>query len=462
MADINALANAVAEAKSTFAGRLLLPADPAYEATRRVHNGLIDKRPALIARCRGVADIVDAIGLARRLNLTVSVRGGGHNVAGRATVDNGLMIDLADMRGVHVDPKARTARVQGGATWGDFNRETQMHGLATTGGVVSTTGVGGLTLGGGLGYTMSRYGLALDNILAVELVTADGKVVRAAHDEHPDLFWAVRGGGGNFGVAASFEFRLHQVGPMITGGVVAHPFAKARDVLRFYRDITQSLPDEMCVFGGLLHAPDGSGMKLAGMAVCHCGSLEAGATAARPIKAYGSPVVDQLGPMPYAAVNTMLDGAYPIGALNYWKSGFLTSLSDAAIDAMVEAFAACPAPMGQMLVEHFHGAATRVGTSETAFPHRADGYNLLIASEWIDPTKNAACIAWARDINAVMAPFMAAGRYVNYLADDDIGDLAAGAYGPNLRRLQSIKARYDPTNFFRINQNIKPLGFSAP
>ena len=457
MIDSTTLATDVAESSKAFAGRFVLPADPGYDEVRRVHNGLIDKRPALIARCRGVADIVDAIALARKLNLQVSVRGGGHNVAGRATVDNGLMIDLADMRGVHVDPKARMARAQGGATWGDFNRETQLHGLATTGGVVSTTGVGGLTLGGGLGYTMSKYGLALDNLLAVELVTADGRIIRAAEDEHPDLFWAVRGGGGNFGVAASFEFRLHPVGPMITGGVVAHPFAKARDVLRFYRDLTQSLPDEMCVFGGLLHAPDGSGAKLAAMAVCHCGSLEAGAAAAKPIKAYGPPVMDRLGPMPYVAVNSMLDDAYPKGALNYWKSGFLTQLNDAAIDAMVDAFARCPAPMGQMLLEHFHGAATRVGSSETAFPHRADGYNLLIASEWIDPTQSASCIAWARDTNAAMASFMSAGRYVNYLADDDIGDPVAGAYGPNLRRLQSVKARYDPANFFRINQNIKPL-----
>ncbi|MSQ21511.1 MAG: FAD-binding oxidoreductase [Betaproteobacteria bacterium] len=454
---ITALANAIAEAAKTFAGRLLGPDDPDYEAMRRVHNGLIDKRPAVLARCRGVADVVAAVALARQLNLTVAVRGGGHNVAGRATVDDGLMIDLADMRGVYVDPKARSARVQGGATWGDFNRETQLHGLASTGGVVSTTGVGGLTLGGGLGYTMSKFGLALDNLLAVELVTADGKVLRAAHDEHTDLFWALRGGGGNFGVAVSFEFRLHPVGPMITGGVVAHPFGNARETLRFYRDLTQSLPDEMCVFGGFIHAPDGSGTKLVGMAVSHCGTLEAGAAATRILKDFGPPVVDQLGPMPYTAVNTMLDGAYPMGALNYWKSGFLTELSDAAIDAMVNAFAKCPAPMGQMLLEHFHGAATRVAPTATAFPHRTDGFNLLIASEWTDPTKNAACIAWARDTHALMAPFMAPGRYANYLADDDAGDPTGGAYGPNLQRLQAVKARYDPTNFFRINQNIKPL-----
>jgi FAD/FMN-containing dehydrogenase len=455
------LTAAVAEAAKTFCGQLLLPTDPGYESMRRVHNGLIDKRPAVLARCRGLADIVDAVALARKLHLTVAVRGGGHNVAGRAAVDDGLMIDLADMRGVHVDPKARTARVQGGATWGDYNRETQLHGLASTGGVVGTTGVGGLTLGGGLGYTMSKFGLALDNLLAVELVTADGKVLRAAHDEHADLFWALRGGGGNFGVAASLEFRLHPVGPMITGGVVAHPYHKAREALRFYRDLAQSLPDEMCVFGGLLHAPDGSGTKLMGMAVSHCGSLEAGAAATRVLKEFGPPVVDELGPMPYAAVNTMLDGAYPKGALNYWKSGFLTELSDAAIDAMVAAFAKCPAPMGQMLLEPFQGAATRVAPTATAFPHRAPGFNLLVASQWTDASKNTECIAWARDTHAVMAPFMAPGRYVNYLADDDVGDPTAGAYGPNLRRLQSVKARYDPTNFFRINQNIKPQEFSA-
>jgi FAD/FMN-containing dehydrogenase len=451
------VARAVTELASTFSGHLLQPADAGYEEARRVHNGLVNKRPALIARCCGLADIADAVKLGRKLNLEVAVRGGGHNVAGRATIDGGLMIDLASMKGIHVDRPAGTVRAQGGVTWAEFNRETQLHGLAITGGVVSTTGVAGLTLGGGLGWLMGKYGLALDNLLSVDIVTAEAKVLRASSDENPDLFWAVRGGGGNFGVAASFEFRLHAVGPTITGGLVAHPFEHAREVLRFYRDFTASLPDELTVFAGLIHAPDGSGTKLAAMVVCHCGPLEVGAQATQPIKKFGSPAMDALGPMPYCALNSMLDAAYPKGALNYWKSNFLARLSDDAIDTMIECFTRCPTKMGQMLLENFHGAATRVPVADTAFPHRSDGYNLLVLSEWMEPAQTDRCIAWARDTYAAMAPAFGSGRYVNYLADDETGDPMAAAYGPNYRRLQELKAKYDPGNLFHMNQNIRPL-----
>lgn len=448
--------DAVVELASRFSGQLLQPTDSGYEEARKVHNGLVDKRPALIARCRGAADVVDAVNLAQKLNLEVAVRGGGHNVAGRSTVDGGLMIDLAPMKGIHVDPRTRTARAQGGVTWAGFNRETQLHGLATTGGIVSSTGIAGLTLGGGLGWLMAKYGLALDNLRSVELVTADGRVVRANKDEEPDLFWALRGGGGNFGVATSFEYQLHPVGPTITGGLVAHPFESARDVLRFFRDFTMSLPDEMVVFSGLVHAPDGSGVKLAVMAMCHCGPPGMGETATRPLKQFGSPVLDAIGPTPYSQLNGMLDAGFPKGALNYWKSRFLARLSDDAIDTMVDCFSRCPTPMGQLLLEHFHGAVTRVGVSDTAFPHRADGYNLLVLSEWIEPAHTERCIAWAREAYAAMEPFLGPGRYVNYLDDDETGDPIAAAYGPNYRRLQEIKARYDPNNFFHMNQNIRP------
>jgi len=450
------LSEAVTELRTRFSGQLLQPADAGYEDARKVHNGLIDKRPTLIARCRGVADIADAIDLARRRKLEVAVRGGGHNVAGRATVDNGLMIDLATMKGIHVDPRARTARVQGGVTWAELNRETQVHGLAVTGGVVSTTGIAGLTLGGGLGWLMSKYGLALDNLRSVELVTADGRVLRASEEEEPDLFWALRGGGGNFGVAASFEYQLHPVGPTITGGLVAHPFERARDVLKFFREFTASLPDEMTVVAGLLHAPDGSGTKLAAIVACHCGPVADGEAATRPLKQFGTPAMDAIGPMPYAQLNGMLDGGFPRGALNYWKSGFLKQLSDDTIEAMVDSFARCPAPMGSLLLEHFHGAATRVKATDTAFPHRADGLNLVILGEWMDPAQNQACIAWTRKSYADLEAFMKPGRYVNYLADDEAGDPAAAAYGPNYPRLQQIKAKYDPGNFFHVNQNIRP------
>jgi FAD/FMN-containing dehydrogenase len=457
MTSVPVIADAVNELASKFTGQLLQPTDAGYEEARKVHNGLVNKRPLLIARCRGVADVVDAVNLARNLSLEVAVRGGGHNVAGRATVDGGIMIDLLPMKGIHVDPSTRTARAEGGVTWADLNRETQLHGLAVTGGVVSTTGIAGLTLGGGLGWLMGKYSLALDNLRSVELVTAEGQVVRTSKDEQADLFWAVRGGGGNFGVATSFEYRLQPVGPTITGGLVAHPFDRARQVLRFFRDFTASLPDEFTVFAGLIHAPDGSGTKLAAIVTCHCGSLAAGETAVRPLKQFGSPVMDAVGPMPYCQLNGMLDAAYPKGALNYWKSSFLAQLTDDAIDRMIECFARCPTPMGQLLLEHFHGAATRIGVGDTAFPHRADGYNLLVLSEWMEPANTDRCIAWARETYAAMDPFVASGRYVNYLGDDETGDPIAAAYGQNYRRLREIKAKYDPRNFFHVNQNIRPL-----
>jgi FAD/FMN-containing dehydrogenase len=457
MASVPSIADAVTELAGKFSGQLLQPADAGYEEARKVHNGLVNKRPALIARCRGLADVVDAVNLAHKLNLEVAIRGGGHNVAGRATVDGGLMIDLAPMKGIQVDPHARTVRAQGGVTWAELNRETQLHGLAVTGGVVSTTGIAGLTLGGGLGWLMSKYGLALDNLRSVELVTAEGKVLWTSKDEQADLFWAVRGGGGNFGVATSFEYQLHPVGPTITGGLIAHPFDRARDVLKFVRDFNASLPDEFMVVAGLIHAADGSGTKLAAIAACHCGSLADGEAATRPLKQFGTPLVDGIGPMPYCQLNSMLDGAYPKGALNYWKSSFLAQLSDAAIDTLADCFARCPTPMGQLLLEHFHGAVTRVNVGDTAFPHRAEGYNLVVLAEWMEPKDTDRCVAWARETYTAMEPAVGAGRYVNYLGDDETGDPTAAAYGSNYRRLQGIKTKYDPSNFFHINQNIKPL-----
>ena len=448
------LADAITALKSSFSGRLLQSSDSGYEEARRVHNGLIDKRPALIAQCTGTADIVEAVRFARAHNLIVSIRGGGHNVAGRAVVDDGLMIDLSLMRGVYVDPKTRTARAQGGATWADFNRETQVHGLATTGGVVSTTGIAGLTLGGGLGWMMGKYGLAVDNLLSVELITADRQVLKVSAEDHADLFWGLRGGGGNFGIAATLEYRLHPVGPVVTGGLVAHPFSNARDVLQYFREATRSLPDELTLFAGLIHGPDGS--KLAAIVACHCGDLKTAEAALQPVKAFGSPVMDVIGPMPYAAVNGMLDAAYPKGALNYWKSNFLADLSDDAISVMIDAFSKCPTPMGQLLLEHFHGAATRVGPSETAIPHRRTGYNFLSLGQWMDPAQSQQCIQWTKETYAAMEPFMAAGRYVNYLSDDEGGDPVAAAYGTNYERLRQLKATYDPENFFRMNQNIAP------
>jgi FAD binding domain/Berberine and berberine like len=452
----SAPADGLTDLADRFGGRLVQPEDREYDEIRRVHNGLVDRKPALIAQCHRTADIVDAVRLARSLGLEVAVRGGGHNVAGRATIDRGLMIDLSPMKGIHVDPVTRTARAEAGVTWGEYNRATQAHGLASTGGVVSSTGIAGLTLGGGFGWLHGRYGLAVDNLVSVELVTADGRILTASEREHPDLFWALRGGGGNFGVAASFEFRVHPVGPTITGGLVNHPLSRARDVLRFYREVTASAPDELTAEAALLHAPGGSNPKIVAIAACHCGPLEQGAAAAGPIKAFGPPVMDTLGPMSYCQVNSIVDEAYPRGALNYWKSSFLTALSGDAIDTMIECYRRCPSPMSQLLIEHVHGAAVRVATGDTAFPHRTAGYNFLVLGQWMNPAEGERCVTWARETFAAMQPFLASARYVNYLDDEGDGDPVAAAYGSNYARLQQLKAVYDPDNFFHMNQNIKP------
>jgi len=459
MTTASPVADAATHFDRTFSGEVLRGGDAGYDEARRVHNGLVDKRPALIARCRGVADVVDAIGMTREHDLEVAVRGGGHNVAGRATTDGGLMIDLSLMRGIHVDPMGGTARAQGGVTWGELNRETQFHGLATTGGIVSTTGIAGLTLGGGLGYLMGKYGLAADNLLSVEIVTADGRVLLASKEENPELFWGVRGGGGNFGVVTSLEYRLHPVGPMVMAGLIAHPFSNAREVLRFYREVTASVPDELTMHLGVLNAPDGSGMKVAAMPLCHCGALKDGEAGVRLVKEFGSPMVDAIGPMPYCQINSMLDADYPRGALNYWKSSFLAELSDEAIEAIIDCAAKCPSAMrgAGIILEHLHGAAARVGAQDTAFPHRHDGYSLLILSQWMDSGESARCIAWAQESFATMEPFRVEAGYVNYLDQDETADRVAAAYGPNYHRLRELKAQYDPSNFFHGNQNIRPL-----
>ena len=439
----------------TFSGRLLQSSDPGYDEARRVHNGLIDKRPSIIARCHGTADVADAVKLARSNNLEIAVRGGGHNVAGRGTIDRGLMIDLAPMKGIHVDVAKRTARAQGGVLWKEFNRETQLHGLATTGGVVGTTGIAGLTLGGGLGWLMPKYGLALDNLRSAEMVMADGTVRRAAADENPDLFWAIRGGGGNFGIACSLEYAVHPVGPMIAGGLVAHPFSNARDVLRFFRDTCATLPDEVMLVAGMLTAPDGSGNKLAALVAAHAGSLAQGEAALKPIKTFGPPVMDAMGPISYCQQNGLLDASLPKGALNYWKAHFVVDLSDDCIKTLIEQFEPCPSPMSQIVVEHFHGAASRVPVQDTACALRVIGFNVVIISQWMDPKDNDRCIAWCRSVYAALEPYLAKTRYVNYLGDDETGDPAAVAYGANYARLRELKAKYDPENVFHVNVNIR-------
>ena len=438
----------------TFSGTVLLPDDDGYDDARRVHNGLIDRRPALIARCQGAADIADAIGIAHSSGLEVSVRGGGHNVAGRAVADGGVMIDLAPMKGIHVDPAARTVRAQGGVIWSELNREAHAHGLAVTGGAISSTGIAGYTLGGGLGWLMAKHGLGADNLIGVELVTADGETLNVDDESHPDLMWALRGGGGNFGVAASLVYRLHPVST-VTGGLIAHPIDAAPEMLRFYRDAVAGGSDDLTVFAGLVHAPDGSGHKLAAMVVFHTGSPDEAERDLAPFKTWGTPLVVEVGPMPYPVMNTLLDAAYPKGALNYWLSSFTTGLSDELIDAMAERFASVPSPMTVILLEHFHGAVTRIAPTDTAVPHRDEGWNLLLPSEWTDPAHTEANIAWTKDTYAALSEHFSGGRWLNYLGDDQ-DDAIRSAYGPNYDRLVEVKRRYDPDNVFHLNHNIVP------
>jgi FAD/FMN-containing dehydrogenase len=440
---------------SDLGDRILRPEDSGYDEARAIHNGLVDKRPALIVRCRTADDVVAALALARDAGLDVSVRGGGHNVAGRAVADGGVMIDLAEMKAIAVDPDRGTVTAGGGVTWNELNAATGAHGLAVTGGAISSTGIAGLTLGGGLGWLMGKYGLAADNLIGAELVTAAGEVIGVDEASHPDLLWGLRGGGGNFGVVTAFTYRLHPVAT-VTGGLIAHPIDAAPDVLRFYRDAAAGASDDLTVFAGLVPAPDGSGNKLAAMVVCHLGDEEAAQRELAPFIEFGSPLAVQVAPMPYPVMNTLLDDGFPKGALNYWLSSFTNGLTDALIDTAVERYAAVPSPMTPMLFEHFHGAVTRIDQTATAVPHREPGWNLLIPSVWADPATTDANIAWTKETHAALKPELSDRRWLNYLGDDQGGDAIRAAYGPNYDRLRVLKRRYDPENVFHLNHNIAP------
>ena len=445
----------VTQLAGQVSGSVLGAEDEGYDAARAVHNGLIDRRPALIVRCRRANDVVAALALACGAGTEVSVRGGGHNVAGRAVTDGGVMIDLAEMKGITIDPDQATATAEGGVVWGELNDAAAEHGLAVTGGAISTTGIAGFTLGGGLGWLMGKYGLAADNLLSVELVTAAGEVLDVDAASHPDLFWALRGGGGNFGVVTSFTFQLHPL-RTIVGGLIAHPIDAAPDLLRFYRDAVAGATDDLTVFAGLVHAPDGSGAKLSAMIVFHTGDAGEAERDLEPFKAWGSPLMVEVGPMPYPVMNTLLDGAYPAGALNYWLSSFTRGIPDELIDIAVERFATVPSPMTAILFERFHGAVTRVGVTETAVPHRDEGWNLLIPSVWTNPADTEPNIAWTRETFASMRPHFGTGRWLNYLGDDQAEDAIRAAYGPNYDRLVEVKRKYDPENVFHLNHNIAP------
>jgi FAD/FMN-containing dehydrogenase len=437
------------------AGAVVAPAHADYDRLRAVHNGLVDKRPGLIVRAAETGDVVTALGFAREAGLEVSVRGGGHNVSGRAVTEGGVMIDLGAMKAIAVDPQRGIATAESGVTWAELNAAAGEHGLAVTGGAVSTTGIAGLTLGGGLGWLMAKYGLAADNLIGARLVTAAGEVLEVDEASHPDLLWALRGGGGNFGVVTSFTYRVHRLAT-VTGGLIAHPLDAAPELLRFYREAVAGASDDLTVFAGLVHAPDGSGHKLAALVVCHAGDEATAERELAPFTSFGSPLVTEVGRMPYPVMNTLLDGGFPDGALNYWLSSFTRGLPDELIDTAVERFAAAPSPMSAILFEHFHGAVTRVGADQTAVPHRDEGWNLLIPTVWTEPAATDANIAWTRDTFAEMRPQLTGDRWLNYLGDDQGEDAVRAAYGGNFERLRETKRRYDPGNVFHLNQNTQP------
>lgn len=453
----------IEELRGGLRGQLLRPGGPGYDEARLIYNAMIDRRPGLIMRCAGVADVISAVDFARSHGLPVAVRGGGHNVAGTAVCDGGLMIDLSPMKGLHIDPGARTVRAEPGLTWGEVNHDLQAFGLAAAGGFVSTTGVAGLTLGGGLGWLVRKHGLACDNLRSVDVVTSSGQLVRASTTENEDLFWGIRGGGGNFGVVVSFEFQVHPVGVALAG-LLIHPIETARDVLEFWRTYSASSPEELTSGALLITLPpapfvpeEAHGAHAAAIYAVHAGPVDVGEELLRPLREFGPPLVDVIQPVRYSAVQTMADDLFPPGQHNYWKSAFLTELSDEAIATAIGRFAGVPSPLTSVIIEHNgNGAMDRVGDHDTAFGHRSWPYNLLITSIWPDPRESAANITWTRQAAEAMRPYTADAVYVNYLGDEGQERVKA-AYGQQkFERLVRLKDKYDPANLFRLNQNIPP------
>lgn len=438
--------------KSDFHGQVILPADVSYERARRIWNMSIDKYPGLIARCAGVVDVVRAVNFARVNDLLVAVRGGGHNVGGRATCDDGLVIDLSSMKGVFVDPTQRTVRAQGGATLGDVDRETHLHGLAVPLGVVSRTGIGGLTLGGGSGWLVRKYGFTCDNVLSCEVVTAEGGVVTASDEHNSDLFCGLRGGGGNFGIVTSFLYRAQPVSNVL-GGFVVYPRDQARAVFRHYRAFMATAPEELTAFVALVSMPDG--LPVTVVAACYCGDIAEGERILKPLRAFGVPLADAIQPMPFPVMQQLLDAANPDGNYNYWRSTFLDELSDGALDSIIEHASRAHSPLSGAVIEFYGGAGSRIAPASTAFTQRQSQYNVQMAAQWTDAAENQAHIAWARDFSDALKPYSSSRYLVNYL-NDESSDAVRGAFGDSYPRLMELKRKYDPTNFFSLNQNVQP------
>jgi hypothetical protein len=438
--------------RSAFRGAIVRSEDPDYEATRRIWNASVTTRPDMIAQCTGLADVIAAVKVARANGLLVAIRGGGHNVGGRALCEGGLVIDLSRMKGIHVDAAARRVRVQPGVTLGELDRETHVYGLAVPAGVVSKTGIAGLTLGGGVGWLCRKYGMTVDNVISFELVTAEGNVLHVSEDEHADLFWALRGGGGNFGVVTSFEYGLHPVGTVL-GGLILHPRERASDLLKFYRSFTTGAPDELAAYAALLYTPDG--MPAAAIATCYCGDAAEGERVMKPLRAFGTPLLDAIQPIPFPQMQQLLDAAVPDGNQNYWKSTFLRELSDAAIDEIVTHANQATSPLTAVLVEQYGGAMSRVADDATAFAHRKAGYDLAILGQWVEAGESERHIGWVRGFAEAMTPYRSGAYLLNFLGEEG-DDTIRAAFGGNYDRLVEIKRKYDPDNFFRRNQNIQP------
>lgn len=441
-----------AKLRAGLSGELLRSGDAGYDATRRVWNAMVDHRPALIARCHGTDDVVAAVDFAREHDLLVSVRGGGHNIAGKAVCEGGLMIDLSKMRAVEVDAHEQRARVDGGAMLGELDGATQAFGLATTVGVVTHTGVAGLTLGGGVGRLARKHGLACDNLLSVEVVTADGEVVRASTTENADLFWGVRGAGANFGVATSFAFQLHPVGPVVLGGKVIHPLGRAREALRFYYEYSQSAPDELSCDAVFLTSPDGD--PVFAISACYSGPIKQGERVLEPLRRFGPPLIDDIGQVEYASLQATGDTFFPKGVLYYWKSHFLRDIPEDAVELAVEHFARVPSHRSLLVFQQFGGAVSRIAQSETAFRHRDAQYDNFAVSVWTDPQETERHRRWVREWWDLTSPFSTGAEYVNNLGEEG-EDHVKASYGQNYERLVALKNTYDPTNLFRLNANIE-------
>jgi FAD/FMN-containing dehydrogenase len=444
--------SAIEGLKKQVRGEILQSGDATYDETRSIYNAMIDRRPAAIVRPSGTEDVVAAVRFAREHGLPLSIRGGGHNVAGNAVCDDGVMLDMSKMKGIQIDKESRTAIADPGLTLGDYDKATTAQDLVSPMGIVSKTGIAGLTLGGGMGWLGGKYGLACDNLIGAEVVTAEGKTVRASEKENFDLLWGLRGGGGNFGVVTKFQYRLHPLEPML-GGLLIHPISKAKDLLHFYREITRQLPDELSVVAGLMTAPDGN--VVSAMVAGYMGDPAKGEKALAPLRVFGPPLADTVAVVPYVQHQSMFDEAYPPGQFHYWKSGFIDAIPDDAIDVCIEHFHRRSSPLTQVVLEHMHGAASRVPATATAFPHRFDHYALSGFCIWTNPADEDVNIRWVEEFWEAVQPYLSGRVYVNYLGQEG-ADRVREAYGPNFDRLAALKKKYDPTNFFRLNQNIPP------